>query len=236
MLRVENLNSYYGLLQVLWDVNISIQEGELVSLIGANGSGKTALLRSITGLLTSYRGTVLFQEKDISRMSAAKIARLGLCLVPEGRLLYPSLTVLETLELGAYSRFKSDGKREIEQDMKSVFDLFPILWERRKQKAESLSGGEAQVLAIARGLMGKPRLLGLDEPSLGLAPLLVSEVFKSIVELHRKGITILLSEQNATASLGMADRAYVLERGRIVLEGSGKELLNNENVQRAYLT
>ncbi len=236
MLKVENLNCCYGLLQVLWNVNIFIREGEFVSLIGANGGGKTTLLKSISGLLSSYRGNVVFLNKDISRTSPAKIARMGLCLVPEGRLLYPSLTVLETLELGAYYRYRTDGKRAIEQDMKFVFELFPILWERRNQKADSLSGGQAQVLAIARGLMGKPRLLVLDEPSLGLAPLWVHEVFKSVRELHKQGITILLSEQNATASLTMADRAYVLERGRVVLQGSGKELLNNEEVKRAYLS
>ncbi|MBI4332635.1 MAG: ABC transporter ATP-binding protein [Chloroflexi bacterium] len=236
MLRVENVSSFYGLLQVLWGVSINIQEGEFVSLIGANGSGKTTLLKAVSGLVTSYRGTVIFQDRDISRMRATEVARLGLCLVPEGRLLYPSLTVVENLELGAFSRHRTDGKEDIRQDMEYVFKLFPILWERRKQKAESLSGGQAQVLAIARGLMSKPKLLILDEPSLGLAPLWVAEVFKSIQELHRRGITILLSEQNASASLGMADRAYVLERGRVVLEGTGKQLLNDENVKRAYLT
>ncbi len=236
MITVENLNFYYGQLQVLWDVNIFVREGEFVSLIGANGGGKTSLMKAISGLQTSYRGQVKFQGRDISRLPAARISRLGLCLVPEGRLLFPSLTVLENLELGSYGRQANGDKKPAQEDMEYVFGLFPILWERRKQKAESLSGGQAQVLAIARGLMGRPKLLMLDEPSLGLAPLWVAEVFKRIKELRQKGLTILLAEQNATNSLMMADRAYVLERGRVVLQGTGKELLNNDEVKKAYLT
>lgn len=235
MLRVENLNFSYELLQVLWGVDLYVQEGEFVSLVGANGAGKSTLLKGIAGLCKTYQGRVLFEERDISGMSAARIARLGLCLVPEGRLLYPSLTTLENLELGAYSRYGVHKKEEIEGDKAYVFELFPILKERQNQKAESLSGGEAQVLAVGRGLMSKPRLLLLDEPSLGLSPLWTKFLFESIMELHKKGITVLMSEQNAAASLRMADRAYVMERGRVVLEGTARELLENEEVKRAYL-
>lgn len=235
MLRVQNLNCRYGLLQVLWDVNISVSEGEFVSIIGANGAGKSTMLKAISGLHTPWGGRVFFQDRDITGMSATHIAKMGLCLVPEGRLLYPSLTVQENLELGAYLRYKDDSKKEIKKDVEYVFELFPILKERQKQTAQSLSGGEAQVLAISRGLMSKPKLLLIDEPSLGLSPLWTKMVFKSILELNQRGITILLSEQNAAASLSMANRAYVLERGRIVLEGTGKELLINEDVRRAYL-
>lgn len=235
MLRVENLNFSYELLQVLWDITLDVQEGEFVSLIGANGAGKSTLLKTIAGLYNSSQGRVLFEGRDISRMPAAKIARLGLCLVPEGRLLYPSLTTLENLELGAYRRYGSHEEKEIERDKEYVFELFPILKERQNQKAESLSGGEAQVLAVGRGLMSKPTLLLLDEPSLGLSPVWMKFLFKSIMELHQKGITILMSEQNAAAGLRMSDRAYVLERGRVVLQGTGRELLENEDVKRAYL-
>jgi branched-chain amino acid transport system ATP-binding protein len=235
MLRVQNLNCRYGLLQVLWDVNISVSEGEFVSIIGANSAGKSTMLKAISGLHAPWSGKVFFQDRDVTGMSATHIARMGLCLVPEGRLLYPSLTTLENLELGAYIRYRSGDREEISKDLEYVFNLFPILRERQRQKAESLSGGEAQVLAIGRALMSKPKLLILDEPSLGLSPLWAGEVFKSIAELHRKGITVVLSEQNATVSLSMADRAYVLERGRLVLEGTGKELLSNELVKRAYL-
>ena len=248
MLRVEHLNFSYDLLHVLWDIDLYVEEGDFVSLIGANGSGKSTLLKTIAGLCSSPHGRVLFEGKDISGMGAAKIARLGLCLVPEGRLLFPSLTVSENLELGAFRRyglgtvFKSvlgtDLKsvpKEIARDREYVFELFPILKDRQNQKAESLSGGEAQMLAVGRGLMSKPKLLILDEPSLGLAPVVTKVLFKSIIELHRKGITVLLSEQNAAAGLRMADRAYVLERGRVILQGTGRELLENEDVKRSYL-
>lgn len=240
MLRVEHLNFSYDLLHVLWDIDLYVEEGDFVSLIGANGSGKSTLLKTIAGLCSSPQGRVLFEGKDIGGMGAAKIARLGLCLVPEGRLLFPSLTVLENLELGAYRRygwgtdFKSVPK-EIARDREYVFELFPILRDRQNQKAESLSGGEAQMLAVGRGLMSRPKLLILDEPSLGLAPVVTKALFKSIIELHRKGITVLLSEQNAAAGLRMADRAYVLERGRVILQGTGRELLENEDVKRSYL-
>lgn len=235
MLRVENLNFSYGLLQVLWGIDLNVGEGEFVSLIGANGAGKSTLLKAIAGLNNVYQGRVFFQEKDISGISAPRIARLGLCLVPEGRLLFPSLTTIENLELGAYRRFPGHEDEEIKRDKEYVFELFPILKERQTQKAASLSGGEAQVLAVGRGLMSRPTLLILDEPSLGLSPLWTKFLFKSIRELHQKGITILLSEQNATAALKMADKAYVLERGRVIIEGTGKELLDNDDVKHAYL-
>lgn len=235
VLRVEHLNFSYDLLQVLWDIDLHVEEGDFVSLIGANGSGKSTLLMAIAGLYSSPNGRVLFEGKDIGGMGAAKIARLGLCLVPEGRLLFPSLTVLENLELGAYRRYGHHQGEEIKRDREYVFELFPILKDRQNQKAESLSGGEAQMLAVSRGLMSKPKLLILDEPSLGLAPVVTKILFKSIIELHRKGITVLLSEQNAAAGLRMADRAYVLERGRVILHGTGRELLENEDVKRSYL-
>ncbi len=236
MLRVEHLNFSYGLLQVLWDIDLHVAEGDFVSLIGANGSGKSTLLKTIAGLCSSPQGKVLFDGKDISGLGAARIARLGLCLVPEGRLLFPSLTVLENLELGAYRRYNSKSiAKEIARDREYVFELFPILKDRQNQKAESLSGGEAQMLAVGRGLMSKPKLLILDEPSLGLAPVVTKILFKSIIALHCQGITVLLSEQNAAAGLRMADRAYVLERGRVILQGTGKELLENEDVKRSYL-
>ncbi len=235
MLRVKSLNFSYDLLQVLWDIDLYIEAGEFVSLIGANGSGKSTLLKTITGLCRSPHGSVLFEGKDIGGMPAARIARLGLCLVPEGRLLFPSLTTLENLELGAYRRYGSHTAEQIQRDREYIFELFPILKARQKQKAESLSGGEAQMLAVGRGLMSKPKLLILDEPSLGLAPVVTKSLFRSITELHRNGITILLSEQNAAAGLRMADRAYVLERGKVVLQGPGRELLENEDVKRTYL-
>jgi len=236
VLRVEHLNFSYGLLQVLWDIDLHVAEGDFVSLIGANGSGKSTLLKTIAGLCSSPQGKVLFDGKEISGLGAAQIARLGLCLVPEGRLLFPSLTVLENLELGAYRRYNTKSTaKEIVRDREYVFELFPILKDRQNQKAESLSGGEAQMLAVGRGLMSKPKLLILDEPSLGLAPVVTKILFKSIIELHCQGITVLLSEQNAAAGLRMADRAYVLERGRVILQGPGKELLENEDVKRSYL-
>ena len=235
MLRVERLNFSYDLLHVLLDIDLYVEEGDFVSLIGANGSGKSTLLKTIAGLCSSPHGKVLFEGKDIGGMGAARIARLGLCLVPEGRLLFPSLTVSENLELGAYRRYGRHQNKEIASDREYVFELFPILRDRQSQKAESLSGGEAQMLAVGRGLMSRPKLLILDEPSLGLAPVVTKILFKSIIELHRKGITVLLSEQNAAAGLKMADRAYVLERGRVILHGTGKELLENEDVRRSYL-
>ncbi len=236
MLRVEHLNFSYDLLQVLWDVNLHVAAGDFVSLIGANGSGKSTLLKTIAGLCSSPHGKVFFERQDMVCLGATQIARLGLCLVPEGRLLFPSLTVSENLELGAYRRYNSKSvSKEIAGDREYVFELFPILKDRQNQKAESLSGGEAQMLAVGRGLMSKPKLLILDEPSLGLAPVVTKILFKRILELHCKGITVLLSEQNAAAGLRMADRAYVLERGRVILQGTGKELLANEDVKRSYL-
>jgi len=235
LLRVENLNFSFELLQVLWDIHLGVRAGEFVSLIGANGAGKSTLLKCVAGLYNTYRGQTSFDGRDISRMPAAKIARLGLCLVPEGRLLFPSLTTLENLQLGAYRRYGGREHEEIQKDMEYVFEVFPILKDRQKQKAQSLSGGEAQVLAIGRGLMAKPKLLLLDEPSVGLAPLWTKFLFEKIMELQKRGITIILCEQNARAALRMADRAYVLEKGRVVLEGTGRELLINEDVKRAYL-
>jgi branched-chain amino acid transport system ATP-binding protein len=235
LLKVEDLSFSYDLLQVLWSIDLHVRAGEFVSLIGANGAGKSTLLKCVAGLYNAYQGRVFFDGKDLNRIAAPEITRMGLSLVPEGRLLFPSLSTLENLQLGAYRRYGGPDEEKIPEDLAYVFELFPILKERRDQKAHSLSGGEAQVLAVGRGLMARPKLLLLDEPSVGLSPLWTTFLFQRIVELREKGITIVMSEQNAAAALRMADRAYVLERGRVVLKGKGADLLINEEVKRAYL-
>jgi len=235
MLRVESLNCGYGRLQVLWDVSLQVDEGEIISVVGANGAGKSTLLHAISGLLRPTRGRIIFQDQDITRMPSFKRVKLGISQVPEGRCLFPSMMVLENLELGAYGHYRAVGEKEIQKDMERVFELFPVLKERRKQKVSTLSGGEQQMVAIGRGLMSRPRILLLDEPSQGLSPVLVAEILKVIAELQQRGISILLVEQNAAASLALANRAYVLETGRVVLQGKAKELLENEDVKSAYL-
>ncbi len=232
ILKVENLNVHYGVIHALKDVSFLINPGEIVTLIGANGAGKSTTLRTISGLVKPSGGRIEFQKQDISYLPAHKIAALGLNQVPEGRRVFPQLSVEVNLEMGAFLR---KDKRKISQDMNKVYELFPRLLERKKQQAGSLSGGEQQMLAMGRGLMSNPKLLLLDEPSMGLAPLLVREIFNIIREINRLGTTILLVEQNAKMALEIAHRAYVLETGRVNLSGVAKELIKDERVKQAYL-
>ncbi|MDR3589249.1 MAG: ABC transporter ATP-binding protein [Negativicutes bacterium] len=232
MLTVENINVYYGAIHALKGISIAVTEGEIVTLIGANGAGKSTILRTISGLLKPKTGKIDFEGKNIAGTQAQDIVKLGVSQVPEGRRIFANLTVLENLELGAYIRSDSKG---IAEDMQKVFQRFPRLAERRTQVAGTLSGGEQQMLAMGRALMSRPRLLLLDEPSMGLAPLLVKEIFAIIKEINNSGTTILLVEQNAHMALSVAHRAYVLETGRITLAGSAKELAESEEVRKAYL-
>lgn len=235
MLTIRNLRSYYGRMQALKGVSLHVEEGEVVSLIGANGAGKTTLLNSIVGLVSSRTGQILFSDTDIIQRNPRQIIRMGVSLVPEGRQLFAPLTVIENLILGAYQRYRKDKKSEIKSDLEKVFVLFPILKERKSQIAGTLSGGEQQMLAIGRSLMAKPKLILMDEPSMGLAPLITTQIFQIIAELHKQGTTILLVEQNAEAALKISSRAYVIETGRVVLQGTSQELLHNQEVRRAYL-
>ena len=235
MLTIRNLKSYYGRMQALKGVSLHVEEGEVVSLIGANGAGKTTLLNSIVGLVSSRTGQILFSDTDIIQRNPRQIIRMGVSLVPEGRQLFAPLTVMENLILGAYQRYRKDKKSEIKSDLEKVFVLFPILKERKSQIAGTLSGGEQQMLAIGRSLMARPKLILMDEPSMGLAPLVTTQIFQIISELHKQGTTILLVEQNAEAALRISSRAYVIETGRVVLQGMSQELLHNQEVRRAYL-
>ncbi len=235
MLAIRNLRSYYGRMQALKGVSLHVEEGEVVSLIGANGAGKTTLLNSIVGLVSSLTGQILFFDTDIIKRNPRQIIRMGVSLVPEGRQLFAPLTVIENLILGAYQRYRKDKKSEIKNDLEKVFVLFPILKERKSQIAGTLSGGEQQMLAIGRSLMARPKLILMDEPSMGLAPLVTIQIFQIISELHKQGTTILLVEQNAEAALRISSRAYVIETGRVVLQGMSQELLHNQEVRRAYL-
>ncbi len=232
MLRVEDLNVFYGGIHALKGISFSVPVGEIVTLIGANGAGKTTALRAISGLIYSKRGHISFEEKDILRKPAYEIGKMGITMVPEGRKIFPNLTVKENLIMGGFSLNTS---AEFDQASKYVFSLFPRLKERLTQLGGTLSGGEQQMLALGRALMGNPKLLMLDEPSLGLSPKITGTVFERIREIHNNGSTILLIEQNARAALEMANYAYVLETGEIVLEGEGKQLLFDERVKRAYL-
>ena len=235
MLRIENLKAFYDNIPALKGVSIEVSEGEVVSIIGANGAGKSTLLKSISGLMKSKEGDILYKDKDISAVPPNKIVSLGISQVPEGRQIFGHLTVMDNINLGAYLYFKRRNRSEIEERTASVFQLFPILKRRVKQIAGTLSGGEQQMLAIARALMGRPELLLLDEPSMGLAPLIVREIFAVIKQLNESGTTILLVEQNAKAALNVAQHACVLETGEIVLEGLAGELLDNPKVKEAYL-
>lgn len=232
MLKIENLNVHYGGIHALRGINIEIPEGKIVTLIGANGAGKSSTLRSIMGLVKKTSGSILYNNEPLDKYKTKQIVEKGIVLVPEGRRIFPNLTVKENIILGAYIRKDKDG---INKDMEWIYELFPRLKERLWQKAGTLSGGEQQMLAVGRGLMSKPKLMMMDEPSLGLAPLLVKDIFNIIKEIHKQGVTILLIEQNAKASLEVADYGYVLETGAIVLEGEGKNLLNNDEVKKAYL-
>ncbi len=231
MLEVSDLHAGYGRVEVLQGISFAVGRGEIVVLIGPNGAGKTTTLKTVAGLLPARRGSIRFEGRDVAGTPAHRLVRAGIALIPEGRLVFPDQTVRDNLLLGAYGR-RGDG---IEADIERHFDRFPVLRERQTQLAGTLSGGEQQMLAIARGLMARPRLLLLDEPSLGLAPRLVREVFEVLPRLRDDGVTLLLVEQMATLALGIADRGYVLERGRIVLEGAGRDLLGDPAVARAYL-
>jgi branched-chain amino acid transport system ATP-binding protein len=231
-LGINHLNASYGDLQALWGVSLKINEGEIVALIGPNGAGKTTLLRTIAGLHKPTSGTVQLADTALHALPAYKIVEQGVILVPEGRKLFGSLTVLENLELGAYTQ-RARGVRF--KTLQHVFELFPLLAERQKQRANTMSGGQQQMLAIGRALMGLPRLLMLDEPSLGLAPMLVQNIFEIIKLMNEKGVTIFLVEQNARQALELAHRAYILEQGKVVGTGTGRELLHNNEVRQAYL-
>ena len=232
MLTLENVSVNYGAIEALTDISLSVNQGEVVTLIGANGAGKTTTLRTITSLLEPRLGRVMFEGKEISRIPTHKLLSMGIAMSPEGRGVFANLTVRENLEMGAYIR---KDKKGIGEDMERGFTLFPRLKEREKQKAGTLSGGEQQMVAMARAMMSRPRLLLLDEPSLGLAPLLVHTIFEAIDEIRAEGTTILLVEQNANAALHHSDRAYVLETGRIVMEGDSKQLAADPRVKEAYL-
>jgi len=235
LLEIENINTYYGNIHALKDVSLHVDSGEIVAVIGANGAGKTTLLNTLSGVLHPRTGKVLFEDQPIGKLSPDKVVRVGISQVPERRQVFSTLNVLDNLLLGAYLRHGKDTKEEIGNDLDWVFGIFPILKDRQKQMGGTLSGGEQQMLAVGRGLMAKPGLLLMDEPSLGLAPLLVREIFRVLGELREHGTTILLVEQNARAALRLADRGYVMETGSVVLEGTSEDLLGDERVQEAYL-
>jgi branched-chain amino acid transport system ATP-binding protein len=232
LLELDSIHSFYGNIHALMGVSLTVEQGEIVALIGANGAGKTTTLRSISGLLHPRKGKVLLEGKDISHLPPHTVHKAGLGLVPEGRGIFPALTVLENLEMGAYI---IDDKAEIERGIQNAFSLFPRLKERAEQKGGTLSGGEQQMLATARGLMSNPKILLMDEPSMGLAPVLVDQIFEIIKELNARGTTILLVEQNALMALSIAHRGYVLQTGNIVLSDTGEALKANDMVRKAYL-
>jgi len=232
LLDIERLSIFYDILQAVWDVSFSAGEGSVTALIGSNGAGKTTILQAISGILSNVEGSIRFQGKVINDLSPHRRVDLGISLIPEGRRIFPYLTAQENLEIGAYSRH---ARKKLSSTLNQVLQLFPRLAERKKQMAASLSGGEQQMLAIGRGLMSLPRLLMLDEPSLGLAPILVKRVFEIIQKINREGVTILLVEQNVNLTLEIAHEAYILETGRITLKGRGNDLLENPHIKKAYL-
>ena len=232
MLKVENLSVHYGMIQAVRDVSFEVNEGEVVSLIGANGAGKTTILRTLSGLVRPSAGKIQFLGKEIQKMPAQKIVAGGLSQVPEGRHVFPGLTVMENLEMGA---FLKKNREENQDNLKKVFSRFPRVEERKNQDAATLSGGEQQMLAMGRALMSTPKLLLLDEPSMGLAPIFIQEIFDIIQDIQKQGTTVLLIEQNANKALAISDRGYVLETGKIVLSGTGKELAASDEVRKAYL-
>ena len=236
MLRLVNINSYYGLVHVLKNVSMHVSKGEIVTLIGANGAGKTTTLRSISGLHSVQQGEIFFENNNITGLSADKLVKMGVAQVPEGRQIFWPMTVIENLELGGYLIYKMHGRKNLRSTIEEMFDMFPILKERKRQYAGTLSGGEQQMLAIAMALMCKPKMLLLDEPSMGLAPMIVKEIFRKIEDFKKeKNLTVLLVEQNANAALKIADRGYVMETGKIIIEENANELLKNQEVKRAYL-
>jgi len=232
MLEIKDLEVYYGMIQAIKGISFEVNEGEVIALIGANGAGKTTTLHTISGLIAPKKGTVMFEGKEITKMPAHRIVSYGMAHVPEGRRVFASLSVLQNLKLGAYTR---SSKEEIEESLQMVYTRFPRLEERKNQLAGTLSGGEQQMLAMGRALMSKPRIILMDEPSMGLSPIFVNEIFDIIKQVSAGGTTVLLVEQNAKKALSIADRGYVLETGKIVLEGKAEELLNDESVKKAYL-
>ena len=232
MLEVKDLQVYYGMIHAIKGVSFHVNEGEIIALIGANGAGKTTILHTITGLLAPKGGEVVFEGKDITKTPAHKIVELGMAHVPEGRRVFAQLSVYQNLKMGAYTR---SDKNEIEESLEMVYKRFPRLVERKNQMAGTLSGGERQMLAMGRALMSKPRIILMDEPSMGLSPILVNEIFDIIQSVSASGTTVLLVEQNAKKALSIADRAYVLETGKISLDGSAKDLLNDDSIKKAYL-
>lgn len=232
MLEIKDLSVYYGVIQALKGISFEVNEGEVIALIGANGAGKTTTLHTITGLLSAKSGSIVLDGKDITKTPAHKIVKMGIAHVPEGRRIFQNLTVLDNIRLGAFTRKDKSG---IADDIKMVYDLFPRLEERKTQIAGTLSGGEQQMLAMGRALMSKPRIVVMDEPSMGLSPILVSEIFDIIESIRKQGTTVLLVEQNAKKALAISDRAYVLETGKIVLSGKASDLINDESVKKAYL-
>lgn len=232
MLKVTNIQVYYGMIQALKGVSFEVERGEIVALIGANGAGKTTSLHTVSGLLPAKEGHIEFEGQDITKTPAHKIVGLGMAHVPEGRRVFADLTVYENLKLGAYTR---SDKNEIEKTIEMVYEKFPRLLERKNQQAGTLSGGEQQMLAMGRALMSKPKIILMDEPSMGLSPLYVNEIFKIIKEINKAGTTVLLVEQNAKKALAIADKAYVMETGRIVLSGNAEELMHTDSIKKAYL-
>ena len=232
MLELKELDVYYGAIHALKKINLKINEGEIVTLIGANGAGKSTTLKAVSGLLKPRKGEILLNNKNVNLLSVPDIVKMGVCHVPEGRRVFPTMSVMENLEMGAFTR---TDKSEIAKDIENVFSMFPRLQERKEQMAGTLSGGEQQMLAIGRGLMSRPKLILLDEPSMGLAPIIVSEIFEILRNINKNGTTILLVEQNANMALKLADRAYIIRTGEIEIEGNAKELLKNESVKKAYL-
>jgi branched-chain amino acid transport system ATP-binding protein len=232
MLEVRDLNVYYGIIQAIKGISFDVNKGEIIALIGANGAGKTTILHTISGLIAPKSGTITFEGKSIENCPAHKIVSMGMAHVPEGRRVFAELSVLQNLRLGAYTR---KDKIEIEETLQNVYERFPRLEERKNQMAGTLSGGEQQMLAMGRALMSHPSLIIMDEPSMGLSPIFVNEIFDIIKEVSNSGTTVLLVEQNAKKALSIADRAYVLETGRIVLDGDAKDLLNNDSIKKAYL-
>jgi branched-chain amino acid transport system ATP-binding protein len=235
MLKLEKVSTYYGQVQALRHISLQVAEGEIVAVIGPNGAGKTTLMNTISGVVNARAGEIVFCGQSIANLRPEKIVRLGISHVPERRQVFGTMTVLDNLILGAYHRYRRSAKEEIDQDLEFVFEIFPRLKDRVHQAAGTLSGGEQQMLVLGRGWMAKPKLLLMDEPSLGLAPLLIKEIFRVSAELREHGMTILLVEQNARAALELADRAYVMESGEVVMEGTAAELIADERMQTAYL-
>ena len=232
MLEIKDLEVYYGVIQAIKGISFEVNQGEVIALIGANGAGKTTTLHTITGLLSPKKGSVIYEGTDITKIPAHKIVSLGMAHVPEGRRVFADLSVYENLKMGAYTR---KDKNEVEETLEKVYERFPRLKERKNQMAGTLSGGEQQMLAMGRALMSKPKIILMDEPSMGLSPILVNEIFDIIQEVSKSGTTVLLVEQNAKKALSIADRAYVLETGKIVLDGKAEDLLNDDSIKKAYL-